>query len=80
MIVQFKSKNYFFNIFLRVVDLFDRLINEVGDSLSLQRFAEDKRVEAYNKTRRLLVIALTVAGSELANAESDFASVSDIIR
>ncbi|CAD8073969.1 unnamed protein product [Paramecium primaurelia] len=64
----------------KVVDLFDRLINEVSDSLSLQRFAEDKRVEAYNKTRKLLVIALTVAGSELANAESDFASVSDIIR
>ncbi|CAD8102008.1 unnamed protein product [Paramecium sonneborni] len=64
----------------KVIDLFDRLINEVSDSLSLQRFAEDKRVEAYNKTRKLLVIALTVAGSELANAESDFASVSDIIR
>ncbi|CAK65585.1 unnamed protein product (macronuclear) [Paramecium tetraurelia] len=64
----------------KVVDLFDRLINEVSDSLSLQRFAEDKRVEAYNKTRKFLVIALTVAGSELANAESDFASVSDIIR
>ncbi len=77
MIALYKSIIY---NYLRVVDLFDKLINEVGESLSLQRFAEDKRVEAYNKTRHLFVIALNVAGSELANAESDFASVSDIIR
>ncbi|KAM3129282.1 hypothetical protein pb186bvf_018661 [Paramecium bursaria] len=63
----------------RVVGLFDRLISEVEDSLSLQRFSEDKRVEAYNKSRYLLVRSLNVANSQLANSESELSSLNDQI-
>ncbi|CAK84539.1 unnamed protein product (macronuclear) [Paramecium tetraurelia] len=39
-----------------MVDLFDRLISEDSDSLSSQRFAEDKRVEVYNKQENVWLI------------------------
>jgi hypothetical protein len=54
-------------------------LEKIADSLSLLRFAEDKRLEAYKKSRNFVVIALNVAGSALANAISDLASLNDVI-
>ncbi|CAD8207837.1 unnamed protein product [Paramecium pentaurelia] len=79
IIALFKSIHNIF-VFYQVVYLFDRLINEDSYSLSLKNSLKTKKVKACNKTRKLLVIALTIAESELVNAESDFANVSDIIR
>ncbi|CAD8112789.1 unnamed protein product [Paramecium primaurelia] len=67
-------------VFYQVVYLFDRLINEDSYSLSLKNSLKTKKVKACNKTRKLLVIALTIAESVLVNSESDSANVSDIIR
>jgi hypothetical protein len=63
----------------RIIDLFDKLIHEVQESLDLERFAEDKRVQAYNKARHLLTRSLTVAQGELANAQTELASIDDQI-
>ncbi|CAD8155636.1 unnamed protein product [Paramecium octaurelia] len=63
----------------KIIDLADELLAKISDSLSLLRFAEDKRVEAYKKSRNFVVIALNVAGSALANAISDLAALNDII-
>ncbi|CAD8109242.1 unnamed protein product [Paramecium primaurelia] len=63
----------------KIIDLADELLAKISDSLSLLRFAEDKRVESYKKSRNFIVIALNVAGSALANAISDLASLNDII-
>lgn len=63
----------------RIIDLCDELLTKISDSLSLERFAEDKRVEAYKKARNFLVISLNVAGTALANATSDLASLNDVI-
>jgi hypothetical protein len=39
----------------------------------LERFAEDKRIEAYKKARNLLTISLNVANSDLANVQTELA-------
>ncbi|CAD8179380.1 unnamed protein product [Paramecium octaurelia] len=44
------------------------------------KFCRRQRAEAYNKTRRCMAISLTVTGFELGCDESDFTSISYIIR
>lgn len=39
----------------------------------MERFAEDKRIEAYNKVRNLLTISITVTESALSNATTEMA-------
>jgi hypothetical protein len=63
----------------KIIDLCDELLAKIADSLSLERFAEDKRIEAYNKARNFLVISLNVASTALANAQSDLAALNDVI-
>jgi hypothetical protein len=43
------------------------LIAKIDDSTNLERFAEDKRVEAYNKHKALVNRDLASASSILAN-------------
>jgi hypothetical protein len=63
----------------RIIDLIDELIAKVQDSLDLERSAEDKRVAAYTKARRLLGITIGITQTALANTQSDLASVVDQI-
>ncbi|CAK79629.1 unnamed protein product (macronuclear) [Paramecium tetraurelia] len=63
----------------KIIDLADELLAKIADSLALLRFAEDKRVEAYKKQRNFVVIAITVAGTSLANAQADLAALNDLI-
>jgi hypothetical protein len=55
------------------------LLHKIEESLNLERFAEDKRVEAYKKARHLLVLSLTAANVDLANVTSELASINDQI-
>ncbi|KAM3134085.1 hypothetical protein pb186bvf_013811 [Paramecium bursaria] len=50
-----------------------QLLDKVQDSLSLERFAEDKRVQAFNKARNLLTISINVTTTSIANALSELA-------
>lgn len=63
----------------RVIDLCNELLHKIEESLNLERFAEDKRVEAYKKARHLLVLSLTAANVDLANVQSELASINDQI-
>jgi hypothetical protein len=45
----------------------DELLTKVSDSLDLERFAESKRVEAFNKARRMLTISINVTETAVAN-------------
>ncbi|CAD8153802.1 unnamed protein product [Paramecium pentaurelia] len=63
----------------KIIDLADELLAKIADSLSLLRFAEGKRVQAYKKSRKFVVISITVAGTALANAQSDLAALNDVI-
>lgn len=44
----------------RIIDLFDSLLDKIEDALNLERFSEEKKIEAYNKARRLLVVSINV--------------------
>ncbi len=57
----------FFKNFSRIIDLFDSLLDKIEDALNLERFSEEKKVEAYNKARRLLVVSINVTESTLAD-------------
>lgn len=53
--------------------MIDELLQKVQDSLDLERGAEDKRVAAYTKARRLLSITIGITQTVLANTQSDLA-------
>jgi hypothetical protein len=55
------------------------LLSQIEDSLDLERFAEDKRIQAYKKALNLLNISIVVASTALANAETELASINDNI-
>ena len=57
----------------RIIDLIDELLGKIQDSLDLERSAEDKRVAAYTKARRLLGITIGITQTVLANTQSDLA-------
>ena len=61
----------------RIVDLIDELLGKVQDSLDLERSAEDKRVAAYVKARRLLGVTIGITQTVLVNTQTDLASVED---
>ena len=63
----------------RIVDLIDELLGKVQDSLDLERSAEDKRVAAYEKARRLLGVTIGITQTVLVNTQTDLASVEDQI-
>jgi hypothetical protein len=62
-----------------VIELCNELLHKIEESLNLERFAEDKRVEAYKKARHLLVLSLTAANVDLANVSTELASYDDDI-
>lgn len=51
-----------------ILSLIDQLYERVEDSLSVERFAEKKRIEAYDKARNLLTISINATNTALANA------------
>jgi hypothetical protein len=53
--------------------LIDELLAKVQDSLDLERSAEDKRVVAYTKARKLLNITIGVTQTALANTQTELA-------
>lgn len=59
--------------------MIDNLLEKISDSLDLERAAEDKRVVAYNKARKLLTITLQNANVVLANLTVELNSVNDAI-
>jgi len=63
----------------RVIDLCNELLHKIEESLNLERFAEDKRIEAFKKARHLLVLSLTAANVDLANVSAELASINDQI-
>jgi molybdopterin converting factor small subunit len=63
----------------RVITLIDNLLVKIGESLDLERSAEDKRVAAFNKARKLLTITLQNANTVLANLTVELNSVNDAI-
>jgi chromosome segregation ATPase len=63
----------------RIVTLCDELLMKIEDSLDLERFAEDKRIEAYKAARNLLQISVNVCKTDLANAQTELNSVNDQI-
>lgn len=63
----------------RIVDLIDELLGKIQDSLDLERAAEDSRVVAYNKARKLLGITIGITQTALANCQVELASVEDQI-
>ncbi|CAK89330.1 unnamed protein product (macronuclear) [Paramecium tetraurelia] len=62
-----------------VILLIDQLLEQVHDSMDLEKFSEEKRIQAYEKTRNLLVISINTTESTLASATTDLALVSEII-
>jgi hypothetical protein len=63
----------------RIVDLIDELLNKVQESLDLERSAEDKRIAAYNKAKRLLGVSIGITQTVLVNTQTDLHSVEDQI-
>jgi chromosome segregation ATPase len=63
----------------RIIDLIDELLGKIQDSLDLERSAEDSRIAAYNKARKLLNITIGITQTALANAQTALASVEDQI-
>jgi len=57
----------------------DELLTKVSDSLDLERFAESKRVEAFNKARRMLTISINVTETAVANLTVELNSLKDQI-
>ncbi|CAD8113387.1 unnamed protein product [Paramecium primaurelia] len=62
-----------------VILLIDQLLEQVHDSMDLEKFSEEKRIQAYQKTRNLLVISINTTESTLASAISDLALVNEVI-
>jgi predicted nucleic acid-binding Zn-ribbon protein len=54
-------------------------LHKISESLDLERFAEDKRIQAHKAQRHLLVMSLTAASSDLANVQTQLASVNSNI-
>jgi chromosome segregation ATPase len=63
----------------RIIDLCNELLAKIEDSLDLERFAEDKRIEAYKASRRLLTLSQNAAKTDLANAQVELNSINDQI-
>jgi hypothetical protein len=67
------STGTFIPINSRIVDLANSLLERIQESLDLERSAEDARIEAYKKARKLLTITLNNANTVLANLQVELA-------
>jgi len=63
----------------RIIDLANALLEKIQDSLDLERSAEDARIAAYKKARKLLTITIQNAQTVLANLQVELASTEDAI-
>lgn len=57
----------------RVIELIDELLVKIQDSLDLERSAEDSRVVAYNKARKLLGVTIGITQTALSNTQVELA-------
>ncbi|CAK80252.1 unnamed protein product (macronuclear) [Paramecium tetraurelia] len=64
----------------KIIQLCSDLLAKIDDSTNLERFAEDKRVQAYEKHKHLLNRDLQSAESILANTQATLQSLNDSIQ
>lgn len=57
----------------RIIELIDELLDKIQDSLDLERSAEDSRVAAYNKARKLLGVTIGITQTALVNTQVELA-------